>query len=111
MTNELAVTDLEAIPNQHRDFQVEVIDGETLLYQHQLKRVVYLNESAALVWHLCDGRRSVAEIIELLVNSYPGTEDAVRTDIIEAIDNLVLEDAIHIAPAGVQIPSNSSVET
>jgi hypothetical protein len=53
----------------------------------------------------------VAEIIELLVNSYPGTEDAVRADVIEAIDNLVLEDALYIAPAGVQIPSNSSVET
>lgn len=103
--------DLDAIPNQHHDFQVELIDEETLLYQHQLKRVVYLNESAALVWHLCDGRRSVADIIELLVNSYPDTEDAVRADVIEAIDNLVLEDALYIAPAGVQISSNSSVES
>lgn len=97
--------DLEAIPNQHQDFQVELIDEETLLYQNQLKKVVYLNESAALVWHLCDGRRSVADIIELLVNSYPDTEDAVRADVIETIDSLVLEDALYIAPAGVQPPS------
>lgn len=105
MTNELAVTDLEAVPNQHRDFQVELIDGETLLYQHQLKRVVYLNESAALVWHLCDGRRSVADIVELLVNSYPDIEDTVRADVVEAIDSLVLEDALYIAPASMQLPS------
>jgi hypothetical protein len=105
------VINLETIPHQHHDFQVEQIDGETLLYQHQLKRVIYLNESAALVWHLCDGQRSVADIIELLVDSYPDTEDAVRADVIEAIDGLFLEDALYIAPAGVQIPSNSSVET
>ncbi|HJS62855.1 MAG TPA: PqqD family protein [Pseudolabrys sp.] len=96
---------LEAIPHQHHDFQVEQIDGETLLYQHQLKRVIYLNESAALVWHLCDGQRSVADIIELLVDSYPDTEEAVRADVIEAIDSLFLEDALYIARAGVQLPS------
>ena len=94
--------DLDAIPNQHQDFQIEQIDGETLLYQHQLKRMIYLNESAALVWHLCDGRHSVADIIDLLINSYPDTEDAVRADVIEAIDSLVLEDALYIAPASVQ---------
>jgi coenzyme PQQ synthesis protein D (PqqD) len=99
------VINLEAIPHQHHDFQVEQIDGETLLYQHQLKRVIYLNESAALVWHLCDGQRSVADIIELLVDSYPDTEDAVRADVVEAIDGLFLEDALYIAPAGVQLPS------
>jgi hypothetical protein len=99
------VIDLEAIPNQQQDFQIELIEGETLLYQPQLKRVVYLNESAALVWHLCDGQRSVADIIEFLVNSYPETEDAVRADVIEAIDNLVLENALHFSPAGVQLPS------
>jgi hypothetical protein len=96
---------LEAIPNQHHDFQIEQIDGETLLYQHQLKRMIYLNESAALVWHLCDGRRSVANIIDLLSNSYPDTEDAVRADVIEAIDRLVIEDAVYIAPASMQPPS------
>lgn len=96
---------LEAIPHQHHDFQVEQIDGETLLYQHQLKRVIYLNESAALVWHLCDGQRSVADIIELLVDSYPDTEDAVRADVVEAIDGLFLEDALYVTPADVQLPS------
>ena len=96
---------LEAIPHQHHDFQVEQIDGETLLYQHQLKRVIYLNESAALVWHLCDGQRSVADIIELLVDAYPDTEDAVRADVIEAIDGLFLEDALYVTPANVQLPS------
>ena len=96
---------LEAIPHQHHDFQVEQIDGETLLYQHQLKRVIYLNESAALVWHLCDGQRSVADIIELLVDSYPDTEDAVRADVVEAIDGLFLEDALYVTPADAQLPS------
>ena len=96
---------LEEIPNQRHDFQIEEIDGETLLYQHQLKRMIYLNESAALVWHLCDGRRSVADIIDLLINSYPDIEDAVRADVIEAIDSLVLEDVLYIAPANVQPPS------
>jgi coenzyme PQQ synthesis protein D (PqqD) len=100
------VIGIDAIPNQHHDFQIEQIDGETLLYQHQLKRVIYLNETAALVWHLCDGRRSVTDIIELLVDSYPDTEDAVRADVIEAIDSLVLGEVLYIAPAGVQLPSN-----
>ena len=91
------MTDLDAIPNQRHGFQIEQIDGETLLYQNQLKRMIYLNESASLVWHLCDGQRSVADIIGVLIDCYPGDEDAVRTDVLQAVNTLVLEGALHFA--------------
>ena len=37
----------------------------------QQTRAVYLNPTAALVWGLCDGSRSVHEIIRILGESYP----------------------------------------
>jgi hypothetical protein len=103
------VINLEATPNQRNGFQFEQMDGETLLYQSQLKRMIYLNESATLVWHLCDGRRSVADIIGVLTDSYPDTKDAVRADVIEAINTLALEGALHFAAENVRPPSSSSV--
>jgi Coenzyme PQQ synthesis protein D (PqqD) len=99
------VTNLEAIPNQRNGFQIEEMDGETLLYQHQLKKMIYLNESAALIWHLCDGRRSVADIIDVLTDSYPDTKDAVREDAMEAIDSLILEGALYVGAADLRPPS------
>jgi len=45
---------------------VEEIDRELLVYDEERHRTHRLNESAALVWRLCDGDRSVDEITRMV---------------------------------------------
>ncbi len=83
---------------------LEELDGETLLYRHSLKKLIYLNASAASVWKLCDGKRSAREIAGILADAYPEEADTVTTDVSDALDGLIREGALRIAdqPAEIQ---------
>jgi pyrroloquinoline quinone biosynthesis protein D len=83
--------DPNAVPIPRQGFQLEELDGETLLYRHSEKRLVYLNESAALVWKLCDGKRTAREITSLLVDAYPEARETIAADVAAAIESLVRE--------------------
>ncbi len=84
------------IPVPSDGYRVEELDGETLLYFHERKKVVYLNASAASVWKLCDGRRSTGDIVGMLSEAYPEARD-IGNDVHEAIDSLVREGALQTA--------------
>jgi hypothetical protein len=45
---------------------VQDIDGEILIYDLIENKAYCLNQTSALVWQACDGKRSVAEITDLL---------------------------------------------
>jgi hypothetical protein len=74
---------LDVVPNAVSGLEMEVVEGEVLLYHPQHARAVYLNPTAALVWGLCDGNRSVREIVRIIGESYPDasglSEDVLKT--------------------------------
>jgi hypothetical protein len=40
-----------------------------------------MNETASIIWRLCDGKRSIVEITELIKDSYPEAGDRTREDV------------------------------
>jgi coenzyme PQQ biosynthesis protein PqqD len=85
----------ESIPLPNADFNLEEIDNELLLYHPARTRAVYLNQTAALVWQLCDSERSVAEIVSLLEEHYPESE-TVKDDVESTLKQLADNGAIDI---------------
>jgi hypothetical protein len=85
------------VPVRSEEYRIEELDGETLLYFHERKTLVYLNDSAASVWKLCDGIRSAGDIIGVLSTAYPESRDAIGNDVREAIESLVREGALRLA--------------
>jgi hypothetical protein len=76
------------VPQQVSGFKIEIFDDEVLLY-HQVKtRAVYLNKTAAVIWALCDGKNSIAEIENLLKKIYPETKDSIPEDINSTLKQL-----------------------
>lgn len=67
---------------------VEVIDGECLVYHPQRTRAFYLNPSAALVWGLCDGVRSAAEICQMIRQGYPDAPASLPHEVIATLAQL-----------------------
>lgn len=56
---------------------VQDIDGEILIYDLIENKAFCLNQTTALVWQACDGRRSIAEITDLVgkqLNSQVGED-------------------------------------
>ncbi len=73
---------------------METLDGETILLHPARSLVIYSNPTAALIWQLCDGVRSVEAIIDLLCEAYPESQDDIRRDIPEAVQILVERGAL-----------------
>lgn len=84
----------ESVPRPARDYRVEEMDGELLLYHPQSTATVYMNHTAALVWQLCDGRRDVAEIVEILAESFPESRDDLRKDVVSTLDSFRQQGAL-----------------
>jgi hypothetical protein len=72
-------------PVRNDEFQIETIDGELLLYHAGKDATLFLNETASIIWYLSEGERTVEEIGQMLVESYPENKEQVETDLQEAI--------------------------
>jgi pyrroloquinoline quinone biosynthesis protein D len=104
----------ETVPKQAFGFFVEEMEGENLLYRLGGHKAIHLNDTATVIWKLCDGSRSVQGIIDLLKNEYPGAEAAVAADVREAIEMLVGEGAllevVAVVPPESDSPSDGTEE-
>ena len=79
---------LDQIPVRSADVAMEVVEGELLLYHPQKASSVYLNQTAALVWGLCDGARSVGEIVRVLGDSYPEADASLTDEVLATLKQL-----------------------
>ena len=84
------------VPIPREGFQLAELEGESLLYSHDKMAMVYLNESAAAIWRLCDGKRTVAEIIEVLAVAFPDMAGSIGAEVPEMIERLVNEDVMEL---------------
>lgn len=73
--------DTERIVVIEPGYLLERIDNEITVYHPTLATSLYLNESGALIWELCDGKRSIAEVIEVLAELYPENREQIADDV------------------------------
>lgn len=78
------MTDDSFRPRRRPDIRTESVSGELVLYDAAGGRAAYLNPSAATIWALCDGQRSVAEIIEYLTREIGG--DTIARDVTDTVE-------------------------
>ena len=86
-----------ASPRRRDGFQFEVLDGEAVLFEVATLRIMHLNQSAALIWQLCDGSRTVAEIRDMLVAAYPDAAPTIPSDLYSALTRLIQTGALALA--------------
>jgi coenzyme PQQ biosynthesis protein PqqD len=82
------------IPRQVPGFSLQALDNELLLYQPGLTKTVHLNQTASLIWQLCDGQRSVDDIVALLEDSFPDDSARIAADVAAALKGLQRDGAI-----------------
>jgi hypothetical protein len=101
------------IPQHRGRYLLEDMDGESFVYRPTAKRGIYLSETAAVIWKLCDGTRNVQQIIDSLVDIYPDAAHDVRVDVADTIDELMRIGALemvnlHESPAAPVDRGNDS---
>ena len=82
------------VPTPVDGYQIEALEGEIVLFHPTRNVIIHGNQTSALIWHLCDGVRTVDEIVEILSAAYPEARQEVRDDVPVAIQKLVSQGAL-----------------
>lgn len=85
------------VPSRKPGYLLETIDDELLLYHPAETQVMYCNQTASLIWHLCDGQRTVGQIIVLLADAYPAAASDIEQDIRATLQRLADHGAVQFA--------------
>ena len=86
----------ETRPTRNPEMRVEKVDSDLLAYHPQGDRILQLNETAALIWGLCDGIRTVSDISRLLEEAYPEDSAQIHTDLVSVLNALEKEGCIRL---------------
>ncbi len=85
-------------PTPNSRFNFVQVGDESLLYDNDTHDVIHVDGPGSIIWALCDGTRTIEQIIELIANAYPDSRDAVAIDVQETITRLVEQSALKLEP-------------
>lgn len=88
------MTHTDPKPRPRPDYRLERLDKEILLYHPARTQVLYLNETASMIWSLCDGTRTRDDIIALLVEAFPEQESTIGDEVDSTLRRFAEQDAI-----------------
>ena len=75
------------------------LDTEALVVDVAAGTLYPLNAVAARIWELCDGARSIDDILVILTEEFDATAEVIRHDAERFIDDLVAARLVDLAPA------------
>jgi coenzyme PQQ biosynthesis protein PqqD len=73
---------------------VEEMGQEILLYRPTTHKAIHLNGTAAAIWKLCDGTRTVKDLVTCLEAEFPDAKSRIAQDVQAAVDELLRDGAL-----------------
>ena len=83
-----------SIPKPVPGFQTQTLDGEIVLLHPLNNTILHINQTGALVWQLCNGQRSVTEIVIILSEAYPEAQGQIERDVPKVIYEMAAQGAL-----------------
>jgi Coenzyme PQQ synthesis protein D (PqqD) len=89
--------DTKSVPQRVADVITQGADGETVLLHIESGNYFALNEVGSRVWSLCDGARSISDIVAIICDEFDVTEQTAESDALDLLamltsENLVVSD-------------------
>jgi Coenzyme PQQ synthesis protein D (PqqD) len=84
----------DLIPTPIEHFLTERFDDDILLYHPGLTKTIQLNQTASIIWALCDGQRTIGEITTLLAASFPDEDHRILIDVEATLQRFASEGAL-----------------
>ena len=75
-------------PKKCTGFLIEELEGELVLFHPARNIIIHANQTAALVWQLCDGLNTTEQIVNILSDAYPETRSQIEKDVPATIQEL-----------------------
>ncbi len=87
----------EVSPKRNPEVKWRSEDENLLLYTATDDRIIVLNQTAAFIWKLADGEKTVEEIADELVREYESvTREKALKDVHKVIQNLKSKDLVTV---------------
>jgi pyrroloquinoline quinone biosynthesis protein D len=75
-------------PTACSDVTAYPVDDELVLYDPRSSQAFVLNPTAAQIWRLCDGSRTIAALAEAMAAAYALAYEEALTDVWECLEHL-----------------------
>jgi hypothetical protein len=85
---------------------VSEIDSDVTAYDPSAERVAVLNHTASAVWRLCDGKKSIDEVVGLVALEFGVDAGSIRADVEKLVDQLTAEGFLSPASGSSSAPGN-----
>ncbi len=82
---------LESFPLRGERILVQGASDKLVLLNLDSGEYFSLNEVGGKIWELCDGTRSVSEIVSAICQAYDAPAETVETDVLELLEELAGE--------------------
>lgn len=79
---------LERRPQRGQGILAQEAQGQTVLLRLDDGSYYALDEVGARVWELCDGRRSLGDVVATLCAEFEAPESTVREDVLDFVSQL-----------------------
>ena len=83
-------------PRQRADVNVRNVEGELIVLDRRNGMIHQLNPTAGYIWERCDGRSTVADIVNQLVEEFGVSFDTAEADTRKFIEQLQTLDLLII---------------
>ncbi|HEY6888869.1 MAG TPA: PqqD family protein, partial [Solirubrobacter sp.] len=90
--------DIALRPRQRDGVLAQEAQGQTVLLRLDDGSYYALDDVGARVWELCDGARSVDDIVEVMTGEFEAPAATITADVLEFIDELREERLLVDAP-------------
>ena len=84
------------IPTPHADVHYSLVDKEAVLLNLNDGMYHSLNSLGTLIWTLCDGKRSLQEILTSVCAQYDVSEETARHDLLQLMTQLNQEGLVEL---------------
>lgn len=81
----------------NKSYKIEQFGDEILLYAVSKTKGIYLNQTAYLIWQLCEQGHSVNTIIAKLEGAFPEEQQNISKSVIATIESLMDSGALSVA--------------
>ncbi len=88
--------DLQTRPLRGTHVLSQGVPGKVVLLTPEDGNYFSINEVGARVWELCDGARSVAEIIATIADEYDAPVETIEVDVRELLEELASQHLVAI---------------
>lgn len=82
---------LESQPRAREGILKQRVEDETILFHLEDGQYYALDEVGGRVWELCDGTRSVADVISVICREFEAPVETIEADVLELLGELASE--------------------